>query len=291
MTAGETRDAHRAPDRPYAEVIGDPIFQSKSPLIHNFWLDKLDLDAEYRATRVRADSLNAYLAQRKVDPAWRGCNVTIPHKQAAIVLVAGALRSARQVGAANIVYPSAKGLMGANSDVDGVLESLDAVSLQRDAGSTVLIGAGGAARAALYALDVAGLRDLRILARRPARAEELLDRFGMAAAVLPFDDADVALRGANTLINASPLGMTGQPRMPASVLEAMPLTAADALVFDMVYAPLETQFLGAARHHGRRAVDGLTMLIGQADLSFQMFFQAVAPRQHDAELRALLMAA
>lgn len=275
---------------PYAEVIGDPIAQSKSPLIHNFWLEKLDLAAEYRAVRVRADGLNAYLATRKIDPAWRGCNVTIPHKQSVIVPLAGVLRSAKQVGAANIVYPSAKGLMGANSDVDGVLESLDAVSLHRDAGITCLIGAGGAARAALYALEVAGMRDLRLLARRPERAQQLLDRFGLAASIHGFDDAEAALRNCNTVINASPLGMTGQPHMPSQVCDAIAHTAADALVLDMVYAPLETALLARAAAEGRRPVDGLTMLIGQADLSFQLFFQAQPPRQFDAELRAILTA-
>lgn len=277
-------------DRPYAEVIGDPIAQSKSPLIHNFWLDKLGLDAEYRATQVRSDGLGAYFSQRRADPAWRGSNVTIPHKTAAITFVASTLRSAKQVGAANIVYPSAKGLIGANSDVDGVLESIDAVSLQRDAGITCVIGAGGAARAALYALEVAGFRDLRVVARRVARARELLDRFGMDANIVEFEDADIALRGANTVINASPLGMIGQPPMPFTVLDSMQFTAPDALVFDMVYAPLETALLAVARAHDRRPVDGLTMLIGQADLAFQLFFQAEAPREHDAELRRLLTA-
>lgn len=272
---------------PYAEVIGDPIAQSKSPLIHNFWLEKLDLAAEYRAVRVRADGLNAYLATRKIDPAWRGCNVTIPHKQSVMPLVAGVLRSARQVGAANIVYPGARGLTGANSDVDGVLESLHAAGAQRDAGITCLIGAGGAARAALYALDVTGFRDLRILARRPAKAHELLGRFGMAATVLAMDDP-AALYGANTVINASPLGMAGQPEMPAAILAAIADTAPDALVFDMVYAPLETALLAAARAHARTAVDGLTMLIGQAEQAFNLFFQSQPPREHDAELRRLL---
>ncbi len=275
---------------PYAEVIGDPISHSKSPLIHNFWLEKLGLEAEYRATHVRADGLGAYFSRARTDPAWRGCNVTIPHKTSVLTFVASTLRSAKQVGAANIVYPAAKGFIGANSDVDGVLESLGAGALQRDAGITCLIGAGGAARAALYALEVAGFRDLRVIARRPARASELLDRFGMAATVLDFENADIALRGANTVINASPLGMNHQERMPFTVLDSLQFTAPDAMVFDMVYAPLETELLAVARAHARRPVDGLTMLIGQADQAFQLFFQAEAPREHDAELRALLTA-
>lgn len=277
-------------ETPYAEVIGDPIYQSKSPLIHNFWLAKSGIRGDYRAIRVRADGLARYLADRRDDPAWRGCNVTIPHKIAAIELVDSALRTAQKVGAANCIYRSAKGLIGENSDVEGVLESIDAVSGQRDAGITCLIGAGGAARAALHALDIAGLRELHIVVRRAERGQELLDSFGLAGTVHKFDDAAAAMHGADTIINASPLGMIGQARMPPEVLDALPSVDPAALVFDMVYAPLETQLLTAAAAHGLRTVDGLTMLIGQADLAFQLFFQAPAPRQHDAELRALLTA-
>ena len=275
---------------PYAEVIGDPIYQSKSPLIHGFWLEKLGLKAEYRATRVRADGLTAYLEKRRGDPAWRGCNVTIPHKQNVLALIDSPLRTAKRVGAANCVYRTRNGLSGENSDIDGVLESLAVTSEQRDPGITCLIGAGGAARAALHALDTAGVQDLRILVRRPERAEELLEHFGMTASIYRFVDARAAMQDADTVINASPLGMAGQARMPAAMLEAPEVTAQGALVFDMVYLPLETDLLAAARALGRRPVDGLTMLIGQADLAFNLFFHAQAPREHDAELRALLTA-
>ncbi len=277
-------------DMPYAEVIGDPIYQSKSPLIHGFWLEKLGIRAQYRATRVRADELADYFEQRRADPAWRGCNVTIPHKQSVIALIDSPLRTAQRVGAANCVYRTRHGLSGENSDIDGVLESLDSTSAQRDPGITCLIGAGGAARAALYALQSTGVRDLRILVRRPERARELIEHFGINASIHRFVDARVAMADANTIINASPLGLTGQARMPAAMLDALAASAPDALVFDMVYMPLETALLAEARGLGRRAVDGLTMLIGQADPAFNLFFHAQAPRQHDAELRALLTA-
>ncbi|OYU16395.1 MAG: shikimate dehydrogenase [Alphaproteobacteria bacterium PA4] len=273
---------------PYAEVIGDPIAQSKSPLIHKFWLDKLGIPGTYRATRVSPDALPAYLAERRADPAWRGCNATIPHKQAALPLLDAVLGSAARVGAANCLYRAPGGLIGENSDVEGVAEALDLP--EREPGVTCLIGAGGAARAALFALDRAGVRDLRLIVRQPAKGEALLAEFGMAGRVFGFIDSDVALRLADTVINASPLGMLAQPAMPRDVLDALALTAADALVFDMVYAPLETGLLAAARALGRQPVDGLTMLIGQADLAFQLFFKAAAPRHHDAELRALLTA-
>jgi shikimate dehydrogenase len=161
---------------------------------------------------------------------------------------------------------------------------------ERDPGITCLIGAGGAARAALHVLDSAGASEIRILVRRPERAEALLAEFGVTASIHRFADAATVFAGANTIINASPLGMAGQQRMPVAMLEALAVTAADALVFDMVYLPLETDLLAAARALGHRPVDGLTMLIGQAELAFNLFFHAEAPRQHDAELRKLLTA-
>ncbi|MBC7519759.1 MAG: shikimate dehydrogenase [Sandarakinorhabdus sp.] len=275
---------------PYAEVIGDPVTQSKSPLIHGFWLKKLGLRGDYRATRVRANGLADYLAKRRTDPDWRGCNVTIPHKQAVIELIDAPLRTAVRIGAANCIYRNRNGLSGENSDIDGVREALAITSEERDPGITCLIGAGGAARAAMQALDSAGVEDLRLLVRRPERGQELLDHFGMAGKIHRFVDAAEAMAGAHTIINASPLGMTGQGRMPASMLEGLDAAAPGALVFDMVYAPLETDLLVAARARGLRPVDGLTMLIGQADLAFTLFFHAPAPREHDAELRALLTA-
>ncbi|MFZ4689454.1 MAG: shikimate dehydrogenase family protein [Polymorphobacter sp.] len=285
----KTGDLFEAPT-PYAEVIGDPISQSKSPLIHGFWLQKLNLRAEYRATRVRVDGLATYLEKRRADPDWRGCNVTIPHKAAILSLIDAPLRTAQRIGAANCVYRTRNGFSAENSDFDGIREALDISSEQRDPGVTCLIGAGGAARAALHALDTAGVADLRILVRRPERAQELLDHFRMRGRILRFVDAAEAMAGADTIINASPLGMTGQARMPASMLEGLVAARPDALVFDMVYAPLETELLAMARANGQRPVDGLTMLIGQADLAFTLFFHVPAPREHDAELRALLTA-
>ncbi len=275
---------------PYAEVIGDPIYQSKSPLIHGFWLEKLGLNAEYRATRVRADGLAAHLEKRRADPDWRGCNVTIPHKQDILAKIDFPLPTARRVGAVNCVYRNRNGLSGENSDIDGVREALDMPVGERDPGSTCLIGAGGAARAAVHVLGSVGASDIRILVRRPERAEALLADFDMTARIHRFAEAQSAFAGADTIINASPLGMAGQQRMPVAMLEALGLTAPNALVFDMVYLPLETELLAAARALGRCPVDGLTMLIGQAELAFNLFFHAQAPREHDAELRALLTA-
>ncbi len=273
---------------PYAEVIGDPVSQSKSPLIQRFWLQALGMAGDYRATRIAPEDLPAYIENRRQDPAWRGCNATIPHKIAALPLLDSLLTTAAMVGAANCIYRTASGLSGENSDVEGIAEALQLPD--REPHSTCLIGAGGAARAALFALDRAGVGDLRLIVRQPDKGVALLAEFGMAGRVFGFIDADVALRGASTIINASPLGMIGQPAMPRDIIDALLLTAPRALVFDMVYAPLKTPLLAAAAALARQPVDGLTMLIGQADLGFQLFFHAAAPRHRDAELRQLLLA-
>jgi shikimate dehydrogenase len=279
--------------RPYAEVIGDPIYQSKSPLIHNFWLARLGIDAEYRATRVRPEDLAAYLAQRRIDPDWRGCNVTIPHKQAALKLVDAPLSTAIKVGALNCIYRGRSNLLGGslggeNSDVEGVREAL--MLAEREPGVVTMIGAGGAARAALHALDLAGIDELRLLVRRPEQGQALLDEMKLGGSVHRLGHADKALAGATTVINASPMGMAGKQRMDPAILDALVKTDPEALVFDMVYAPLETELLARARGLERQAVDGLTMLIGQAELAFGLFFNAAAPRSFDAELRELLTA-
>jgi len=276
---------------PYAEVIGDPIYQSKSPLIHNFWLKKLGLDGNYRATRVRADELADYLENRRTDPMWRGCNVTLPHKQIALTLVDAPLSTATKVGAVNCIYRGRSNLLGAslggeNTDVEGVREALDLTN--RNPGIICLIGAGGAARAALYALDLAGMDELRMITRRVEPAEALLADLRLAGSVHRLSRANQALAGATTIINASPMGMSGQQRMDPAILDALERSDPEALIFDMVYSPLETQLLAWARTHGRHTADGLSMLIGQADLAFGLFFNAAAPREHDAELRKAL---
>jgi shikimate dehydrogenase len=283
----------KPPARHYAEVIGDPIYQSKSPLIHNFWLEKLGLDAEYRATRVRAEDLAAYLAARRIDTDWRGCNVTIPHKQAALKLVDAPLSTALKVGAVNCIYRGRSNLLGGslggeNSDVEGVREALGLGD--REPGVVCMIGAGGAARAALHALDLAGIDELRLLVRRPEQGIALLDEMRLRGQVYRLGHADKGLAGATTVINASPMGMAGKQRMDPAILDALVLTDPEALVFDMVYAPLETELLARAKGLERTPVDGLVMLIGQAELAFGLFFNAAAPRQFDAELRRLLTA-
>jgi len=273
--------------RPYAEVIGDPIAHSKSPLIHNFWLTKLRIDAEYRACHVRPDELADYFPRRRGDAAWRGCNVTIPHKIAAMAYADTVDYLASSVGATNTVWREDAVLNASNTDLAGVEEAMPALPLEW---SIAVIGAGGAARAALAHLAMLFGKDLRLVARDATAASQLAGSFGFEAKRFSFADAGMAFEGAHAIINTTPLGMVGQPEMPREVLTALAKTDELAGVFDMVYAPLDTPLLQNARAIGRRTSDGLQMLVGQAAQAFEHFFGQPAPRQYDAELRALLTA-
>ncbi len=263
--------------RPYAEVIGDPIAQSKSPLIHNFWLEKLGIDAEYRRCLVRPDDLSDYFANRREDAAWRGCNVTMPHKLAVMNLVSDLSPLARRVGAANVVIPEEHRLAAGNTDATGFAEPL----ADRRFDHVIIVGAGGAARAVLAALSGRATW-ITILNRDADKARTLLDELVHEGDATGLDGT--IHRPVDLLVNASSLGMTGQPDLPDLERHVVP----DGLVYDLVYAPLETRLLAGARARGLATIDGLAMLIGQAGEAFERFFGAPAPRQHDAELRALL---
>lgn len=268
--------------RPYAEVIGDPIAHSKSPLIHNFWLEKLGIDAEYRACHVRPDELADYFARRRGDAGWRGCNVTIPHKVSAMEYARVRKGTRMMVGAINTVVraPDSR-LDGANTDIGGVVRPL--VSIGVSGGAMAVVGAGGAARAAVAASMILGIETLYVLNRTEAKARDLLASLRPEGIVLPLEST---IPPVDVLVNASVLGMSGQPSLDLS-LDAIPC---EAIVFDMVYAPLETALLANARRRGLRTIDGLEMLVAQAAEAFEMFFGQPAPREHDVELRALLTA-
>lgn len=282
---------------PYAEVIGDPIVQSKSPAIHNFWLGKLGIAADYRACHVKPDELADYFAKRRTDPDWRGCNITMPHKQAAMAYLDAIDPQAKRIGAVNTVVRSADGrLTGYNTDAPGFLEPLrhllDRQHLFRMAR---ILGAGGAARAIVAALADEGFT-LVLAARDPAKAQALLDELaakGEHHAVdlahfapetdFEFDDREGLL---DLIVNASPLGMAGQPPLAFDFSHAPP----GSVVYDIVTHPLDTPLLVEARGRGFPTVDGLAMLIGQAAVAFEKFFGTPAPREHDAQLREILTA-
>ena len=266
--------------KPYAEVIGDPIGHTKSPAIHGFWLDALDIDGEYRATHVMPDGLAGYFDARRADPAWRGCNITIPHKQAALDHVEdrGGIRAT--IGAVNTVVRAEDGaLIGTNTDAGGFYSPIAGLDLEGR--HAVVIGAGGGARAILFALSKVGIGRVTLLNRNVLKGAALLANFGLKGDALPLG---APLPAAALVVNASPLGMTGQTPLD---IDLSPLPE-DAVVYDIVYAPLETPLLAQARARELDTVDGLDMLIGQAALAFELFFGAEPPRDRDEELRALL---
>ena len=267
---------------PYAEVIGDPIAQSKSPLIHNFWLQTLGLAGDYRRAHVKPDDLADFIAERRDDPDWRGCNVTIPHKLAVMDFVddPGGVRGT--IGAMNTLVRQKDGsLIGTNTDAAGFYAPL--AELDLEGAPVAVIGAGGAARAVLFALARAGVGYVTILNRSPLKAMGLLATFGLKGEVVALD---APLPPAALLVNSSSLGMKGQPPLD---IDLSPL-AHDAIVYDLVYAPLKTGLLAAAESRGLDTVDGLDMLIGQAALAFELFFGQAPPEGRDEELRALLTA-
>jgi shikimate dehydrogenase len=262
----------------YAEVIGDPVAHSKSPLIHGFWLAKLGIDAAYRKCHVRSDDLGDYFAQRRTDPNWRGCNVTIPHKIAVMPHLDNCSPLASQIGAVNAVVRNPDGsLTGGNTDATGFAEPLAGRMFQ----SVIVLGAGGAARAVLAGISTRRIPQVTILNRNVEKARNLLTEFALQGTAVGLDGEPPL---ADLLVNSSSLGMTGQPETPHVECHVTD----GGLVYDIVYAPLETRLLAASRARGLDVVDGLSMLVAQAAEAFAAFFGQPAPREFDAELRALL---
>ena len=282
--------------RPYAEVIGDPIVQSKSPTIHGYWITQLGLDAEYRACHVTAAGLVEYIAARRTDPDWRGCNVTMPHKQAVMPLLDTLDPQAAAIGAVNTIIRADDGtLTGYNTDAGGFLEPLHRdLDSQHYFRMARILGTGGAARAIIKALADQGFV-LVLAGRNPAKARAMLDELapdGEHHAIdlahfadptdFPFDDREGCC---DLVVNASPLGMRGQPPLAFDWSHAPP----GAIAYDIVTDPVETEFLHQAQAKGHRALDGLNMLIGQAALAFEKFFGVTPPRDDgDAALRKIL---
>lgn len=265
-----------------AGVAGWPVAHSLSPLLHRTWLEALGLDHVYAPFAVRPETAGeAFRHLRALGIV--GVNVTIPLK--AIALQAADQRSAlaEAVGAANLLTVAADGALHAeNTDVAGVAHALAEAGPRGAADMALVLGAGGAARAVLYALMQDGWRRVIVANRSEDRARALCEDaarwpFDARLEAIAWDARADALAEAGLIINATSLGMAGQPPL------ALDLTSArdDAVVFDSVYTPLETPLLAAARTHGLRTVDGLAMLIGQAIPSFEAFFGLAPPRDVD----------
>jgi shikimate dehydrogenase len=267
--------------KPYAEVIGDPVEQSLSPLIHGFWLHTLEIDATYGKRQVTRPDFPAYLAERKTDPDWRGSNVTMPLKLDAVAMADDASDRAVAAGAANVLMMRDGRLAAANTDVGAIATLL---SRLHDAkvrmNSVTLFGNGGAARAALVAMKLVGIANVKIQARDLAEARKLAVEFGLEVGPGLINELVVS----DGLINATPLGMAGRECLNCE-LPAMPR---QGWVFDMVYDPVETPLIVAARGAGLQTIDGLHMLVEQAASSFKLFFESDPPRDRDAELWQLL---
>lgn len=272
---------------PLAGVLGDPIGHSLSPLLHNHWLAHYALPGRYVHLQVKAAELPAALNGLKA-LGFRGGNVTVPHKEAALALVDEADAAARRIGAVNTLVIAADGcLIGRNTDAYGFLANLQngAAGFAADAGPALVLGAGGAARAVLAALIDAGCPQLRLSNRTEARAQALRHAFGPTVTVVPWQARVAALDGAALVVNTTSLGMTGQAPLD---LDLTPLPRS-ALVTDIVYAPLVTPLLAAAAARGNPTVDGLGMLLHQAVPGFAAWF-GVRP-EVTAELRALVLRA
>ncbi len=256
---------------PLAGVCGWPVAHSVSPAMMAFWLERAGMAGSYVHVATRGESFPNALKSMK-DFGMTGMNVTIPHKETALKLADSASEAARRIGAANLVLVTDRGVHADNTDIIGVKAALDEGGWTPGDGPAVLVGAGGAARAALALLSDLGA-EIRILNRSPDKAAALAEEMGANAVVRPLSEEAFALEGAGLVVNATSLGMKGWASPQLSLGRARP----GAVVFDMVYAPLETGLLKAARAHGLKTVDGLSMLIGQARPAFEALFGAPPP--------------
>lgn len=274
---------------PYAEVIGDPIAHSKSPLIHRFWLEKLGLEGDYRAFRVPVGQLGEYFEARMADPDWRGCNISMPHKLAAREYAYHRQDPSFPPWPINLAFRAPDGtLTGEEFDSAGFIASLlklrdrpAGLQFGGKSGSAMIIGAGSAARLVAWGLAHFGYDPVWIRNRDVGRAAKLAEDFARTGVrVLPGDP----IPAVDILVNATPLGMTG---CPEAEVDLAPLPA-HAIVYDLIYDPPETALLKRARARGLRTLNGLPMLIEQAAPSFQRLFGAPPPREHDPELLELI---
>ena len=256
-----------------AGVMGWPVAHSRSPRIHGYWLEEKGIDGAYLPLAVRPEALGAAFAAL---PAlgFRGCNLTAPHKEAALAHVASLSATARRIGAVNTVTVGDDGaLHGDNTDGFGFISHLrQEAPTWTPTAPVAMLGAGGAARAVVDALRAEGVAEIRVANRSPERAAALAAAAGDTVRALPWDERAAALEGCGLLVNTTQLGQLGKPPLDLD-LERLP---ADAVVYDLVYAPLETGLLKTARARGHTTVDGLGMLLHQARPGFAAWFGAEA---------------
>lgn len=267
---------------PRACIMGHPVAHSRSPMIHGYWLKTLGIAGAYDFQDLTPEAFPDFFTNIAAR-GYAGGNITVPHKEVAFRLVHRREPAAEAIGAINTVWLEDGKLIGGNSDTHGFISNLDARApgWQSADGLAVVLGAGGAARSAVYAFINRGLR-VALINRTPARARELAAHFGAKVSAHTDDELARLLARADVLVNCTSLGMTGKPPL---AIDLVPLKRS-AVVYDAVYVPLETELLLAAKKRGHRTVDGLGMLLQQAGFGFQKWFGA-AP-QVTAELRRLI---
>jgi len=253
-----------------AGIIGTSIQHSRSPVIHNYWLNEHGLPGRYVLLKVQPENLASAL---KGLPAlgFRGCNVTTPHKQAVMPLIDDVDPMAKRIGAVNTIVVQPDGsLRGFNNDGNGFVQSLrdEKPDWRPDDGPIAVLGAGGAARAVIAALAAQGAREIRLVNRTWEKARDLAAEFGPPVVAVRWDERTEALRGVATAVNATDQGMAGKPALDIS-LEALPR---EAIVGDLIYVPRVTPFLAAAAARGNRTVNGLGLLLNQARPAFEAWF-------------------
>lgn len=268
-----------------AGVAGHPVRHSLSPLIHNAWLEAAGIDGVYVAFSPKADGF-AQFAEGLRGGVIRGVNVTLPFKEVALAIADGPTDRARAAEAANLLVFEADGrIVADNTDGQGLLGAFSAQAPGFDPadGPVAILGAGGAARGAAAGFLAAGAPEVRIVNRTLAKAEALARSLRARARSFPLDAAAKAFDGAIAVVNATSAGLSG-PGMLQVPIEATPETA---VVMDMVYRPLVTPFLARARALGRPTVDGLEMLIRQAEPSFEALFGSPPPKAIDVRALAV----
>jgi shikimate dehydrogenase len=265
-------------------LIGWPAAHSRSPLIHHYWLRTLGIEGGYNIEAVPPEGFAEFVMHLSTH-GFVGANVTIPHKERALDLTRPDAR-ARAVGAANTLWYEGGELRSTNTDIEGFVSNLDACAPGWDAvtNDMLVLGAGGASRAVLFGLLERGVRRLHLANRTVARARALADQFGAQVLPVTWDKIGDLLPRVDLLVNTTSLGMHGQPALELDVS----LLPSNAVVADLVYVPLETPLLSAARARELKAADGLGMLLHQAVRGFELWF-GQRP-EVTLELRALIEA-
>jgi len=264
-------------------LIGWPAAHSRSPLIHHYWLRRLGIEGGYNIEAVPPEGFAEFVLHLSAH-GFVGANVTIPHKERALALTVPDAR-ARAVGAANTLWYEGSELRSTNTDIEGFINNLDASAPGWDQiDDALVLGAGGSSRAVVFGLVERGIKRVHLANRTADRARALADQFGETVRPIAWDAIDIALVQAGLLVNATSLGMQGQPALALDINRLR----SDAIVADLVYVPLETPLLAAARARGLRTADGLGMLLHQAVRGFELWFGRRP--EVTSELRALVEA-